>query len=701
MAVLLVPSRAFGASAHGRLVVSAAVVMSLACVGCNREPALELPTRCVAPPRPTYAAQVELQRVFPALEFSKAVALVRRPSDDSRWYVVGQEGVVWTFAAQAEVEQAEVFVDLGDVLAEGGEAGLLGMTFHPRFADNGYVYLSYTTPGGSRFVSRISRFESRDGGRTLDRGSQTEVITVDQPYSNHNGGDIHFGPDGYLYIGLGDGGSGGDPQGHGQNTDTLLGAILRIDVDVDVDAGSPYGIPPDNPFADTEGGRPEIFAWGLRNPWRFSFDRETGDLWTGDVGQHEWEEVNLVVRGGNYGWNPKEGNHCFAAQPCDTPAFIDPVAEYANPGDASVIGGYVYRGSAIPALTGHYLYADFYMRRLWGVVPGQAPRDLGGIGRRIAGFAEDLAGEVYALDYTAGIYRVAPAAGAIVGDLPRHLAQTGCVDHEHAQRAPSWALEYAVNVPFWSDGADKDRWLAVPDDSTIDIAADGRVVLPVGSVLVKTFRLDDRPIETRLFVRHDDGDWAGYTYAWDDDGKDAELLVGASVRQIGDVSWIYPGREQCLSCHTAAAGHVLGMHTGQLAGVASGALVALVGEELSTAEPLASPAGEASLAERARAYLHVNCSNCHRPEGNDRTTFDLRVATPLSETGICDTAPDHGDLGITDARLLVPGDPGRSVLVRRMAATDETRMPGLGSTVVDAEGVTLVESWIRELIDCS
>jgi uncharacterized repeat protein (TIGR03806 family) len=666
-------------------------------LGSCRDRTPDLPRACVAPSKPTYEADVELERVFPALEFDKAVALVRRPGDDERWYVVGQEGVVWTFEAQPEVEAAEVFVDMGDALAEAAEAGLLGMAFHPRFADNGYVYLSYTTPGGTRFLSRIARFESRDGGRTLDRATETEILTVDQPFGNHNGGDIHFGPDGHLYFALGDGGSAGDPRGHGQATQTLLGTIVRIDVDGD----EPYAIPPDNPFADGEGGRPEIFAWGLRNPWRFSFDRETGDLWTGDVGQDDWEEVNLVVRGGNYGWNPKEGTHCFALQDCEDPSFIDPVAEYRNPGDASVIGGYVYRGSAIPALAGHYLYADFYMRRLWAVLPGQAPRDLGRTGRRIAGFAEDRAGELYALDYAAGIYRIAPSDDAIRGDVPGVLSRTGCVDHERHDRAPPWGIAYDVNVPFWSDGADKDRWLSVPEGATVDVDDEGHVVLPPGSVLVKTFRLDDRPIETRLLVRHDDGTWAGYTYAWNESGTDAALLTGPQVRRFGDVSWIYPGRDECMSCHTAAAGYALGLNTGQLAGIASSDLLELVGDRLRTAEPLVDPFGDAPLAERARAYLHVNCSNCHRPDGNERTTFDLRIDTPLAQTGLCDAPPDHGDLGILDPRLLAPGDPERSVLARRLSATDDTRMPNVGSSVVDLEGVALVEAWIRGLEDCS
>jgi len=231
---------------------------------------------------------------------------------------------------------------------------------------------------------------------------------VDQPFLNHNGGQIAFGPDGLLYVGLGDGGSGGDPLGHAQDTSTLLGSILRIDVD----RGTPYAVPPDNPFA-AGGGRPEIFAWGLRNPWRWSFDRETGELWCGDVGQNRWEEVDRIRRGGNYGWNVREGAHCFASAECDSAGLIEPVAEYSHDEGCSITGGYVYRGATLPQISGAYVYGDFCSGRIWGLFSAGggalAPRLLAESGLQISSFAEDHDGELYVVDYGGGIHRLASA----------------------------------------------------------------------------------------------------------------------------------------------------------------------------------------------------------------------------------------------------------------------------------------------------
>jgi glucose/arabinose dehydrogenase len=353
---------------------------------------------------PSLADQIGLEPLFPELEFDKPLAFVPAPEGEA-WYVVEQRGVVMRIAPGNGA--ATVLVDIRDRVDAGpSEAGLLGMAFHPRFAENGTAYLSYTREG-SPLVSYLSAFTSRDGGRTLDPDSERIVLTLDQPYGNHNGGNVAFGPDGYLYIGFGDGGSGGDPHGNGQNTETLLGALLRIDVD----AAAPYGIPPDNPFAE-RGGRPEIFAYGLRNPWRFSFDRETGALWLADVGQSGWEEIDLIERGGNYGWNIREGAHCYRSSECRTEGLIEPVAEYSHDEGCSVTGGYVYRGQTIAALTGAYLYADYCSGRLWGLFRdassgGYAPRLLLETDLRISSFGEGPDGELYLVGHgDGGIYRI-------------------------------------------------------------------------------------------------------------------------------------------------------------------------------------------------------------------------------------------------------------------------------------------------------
>jgi glucose/arabinose dehydrogenase len=363
------------------------------------------------PPSPL---SVVVNRAFPALTFAQPLAMVQPPGDSGRWFLAEQGGRVLVFPNQPAAAAATVAVDLTDRVVSGGEAGLLGIAFHPRFADNGEVFLSYTA-AGNPLVSRISRFLSPDR-TTIDPASEQILLTLDQPFANHNGGHILFGPDGFLYAGFGDGGSAGDPLGNAQNTGNLFGAILRLNVDAAA-PGLPYAIPPDNPFA-AGGGRAEIFAWGLRNPWRFNFDRATGTLWAGDVGQNAWEEVDVIVRGGNFGWDVREGAHCFEpAAGCPTAGLIDPVAEYphaAGSADCSVTGGYVYRGAASPALQGTYLFGDFCSGIIRGLplgadgLPTAAPSVLAASGLNISSFAERNDGELFVLDLVGGgIYQLA------------------------------------------------------------------------------------------------------------------------------------------------------------------------------------------------------------------------------------------------------------------------------------------------------
>ena len=276
------------------------------------------------------------------------------------------------------------FLDITDrVNASGNEQGLLGLSFHPQFKDNGFFFVNYSTSqtrgglkSGDTVVSRFTIGSRTDQG---DPASEKSILSISQPYANHNGGNLAFGPDGYLWIGTGDGGSGGDPQGNGQKLNTLLAKFLRIDVDRTAN-GLPYAIPPDNPFVGRTDARPEIWSYGWRNPWRYAFDQRTGDLWVGDVGQNAWEEVDVELRGSpgglNYGWNTMEGTHCFRpAQNCDTAGLVLPVAEYNHSTGVSITGGEVYRGKAFPALDGLYFYADYGSKRLWAI--GRAPAGAG------------------------------------------------------------------------------------------------------------------------------------------------------------------------------------------------------------------------------------------------------------------------------------------------------------------------------------
>ncbi len=362
---------------------------------------------------------VRLTPAFAGATFAMPVDLRQAPGENGWWYVVEQAGTIRVVPTEGE---PALFADIrAGVDSRPTEAGLLAIAFHPAFAENRQVYLSYTAPGAGEaaLVSRISRFTASPDGRQLDPASEEILLTLDQPFGNHNGGNIVFGPDGYLYIGFGDGGSGGDPLGNGQNPETLLGTILRIDVDNTAPPRA-YAIPADNPFADAEEGTPEVFAYGLRNPWRFSFDRQTNILWAADVGQNDWEEVNIITAGGNFGWNLREGAHCYPPNvtDCPTEGLIDPVAEYPTGGDCSVTGGFVYRGDGIPALQGTYIFGDFCSGRIWGLpldlqgLPAGPQRLLLDSPARISSFGEGNDGEIYVVDRDQGrIYRIDGAAG--------------------------------------------------------------------------------------------------------------------------------------------------------------------------------------------------------------------------------------------------------------------------------------------------
>ncbi len=671
---------------------------------------------CVAPPRPLPAAGATFVPAFPNLTFKEPLLALQPPGDGSRVYVLEQAGRILVFANDASVTAASVFADLnGRVAFSGGETGLLGMAFAPDFATTGEVFLSYTGTVGATLTSFVTRAFSRDGGATLDLTSEQVVLTVDQPARNHNGGHLAFGPDGYLYLGFGDGGGSGDPDGNGQKMSTLLGKMLRIDVK----SAQPYAIPPDNPFRRTQ--RPEIYALGFRNPWRWSFDRATGELWVADVGQGDWEEVDRVVAGGNYGWSIMEGNACFRGAGCRGPGLSLPVVEYGHDEGVAITGGYVYRGTQVPELVGHYVYGDYASGKIWALntaapVGGGNPRVLASTAFAISSFGELADGEVLVVDHSGGkLHRLAAAGAPPPSMLATRLSETGCVVQADPTTPAPGMLAYDVNAALWSDGADKTRFLAVPDGTSIELGAEGRFELPPGSVLMKTFSIGDLRVETRLFMRHPDGTWAGYSYEWDDAQTDAVLLEDGKQKAVRGQTWTFPSRAQCMQCHNAPAGSVLGLQVAQLNGdllypgnTVANQLETLahigVREELPDAPDglprLAQPAGSAPLAERARAYLHANCASCHRPGGLGLGAADLRFDVSLEDAGVCNTPPEVDDMGVVGARLLVPGDPARSLLSLRMHDRGPFQMPPLASALVDPDGTALVDDWIRSLPRC-
>jgi glucose/arabinose dehydrogenase len=385
---------------YARMVLLTMGVAGLAIVlACNGEP---IP-----------GGDIQVERVFSSLSFPEMTNLVQPDDMSDRIFVTEQTGVIYVFST-GNAQQADIFLDItGRVNREGNEEGLLGLAFDPGYQENGYFYVYYSAADPRRSV--ISRFSlDTEDTDVADPESEVIIMEVEQPYANHNAGQLAFGPDGYLYIGLGDGGSAGDPEGNGQNLGTLLGSILRIDVS-GLSAPGDYEIPADNPFVDTVGARAEIWAFGLRNPWRFSFDSETGLLWAGDVGQGSWEEIDVIVKGANYGWNIMEGFHCYSpASGCNQSGLILPLVEYDHSETrCSVTGGYVYRGDQIPSLQGYYIYGDYCSGDIWALAyDGSVVTDnvlLTESGLSITSFGEDAAGNLYVLDRAGGIYTLVEA----------------------------------------------------------------------------------------------------------------------------------------------------------------------------------------------------------------------------------------------------------------------------------------------------
>jgi len=692
-------------------------------------PARPSNTTCIAPATPASGATIALNNAFPNLNFSLPLQMRQAPNNPNRWYVVEKGGTVRYFNNDANATTTTLFANISARVDSGpNEAGLLGMAFDPDFANNGYVYLSYTRTGTTGpLTTYISRFQSPDNGQTLTipvANLEQVILTVEQPYGNHNGGNIAFGPDGLLYIGLGDGGSGGDPQGNGQNTSTLLGSLLRVDINVtaqDWTNGIRYYIPPGNPFASNSNcsgsGCAEIYAWGLRNPWRWSFDSATGDLWLGDVGQSAREEIDLIKAGGNYGWNLCEGTANFNGN-CSTPGIHEPVVEYNNAnGNCSVTGGYVYRGSNIPGLQGEYIYGDFCSGRIWSFsngAPPVTPTLLTDSNLSISSFAQGLDGEVYVLNYGAGtIFRMDPTGGNPGNTIPTQLSATGCVSSTDPTQPASGMIAYDINALSWSDGAQKQRWLAVPDGTTITINSNHDWDFPIGSVLMQHFRLAGQLIETRLFMRHTDGSWAGYSYEWDNAQTDATRVNGGKSKLINGQNWLYPSSGQCDNCHTTVAGFVLGPETAQMnrnftypsTGISANQLVTLesiglfsaaLGDIPANLPALADPADtNATLRDRSRAYLHTNCAQCHVPGGPTPANMNLDYRTADASMNVCNQSPVGGNLGIANASLIKPADPASSILWQRMRRRDVFGMPPLASSLIDTSGEALLQSWIN------
>ena len=503
-----------------------------------------------------------LETLIEGLDLERPTVARPDPVEPGRWWALEQAGRLVTFT---ETDPSiRVLLDISDriVVHPNFEIGALGFAFHPGFPEDPRVYLTFTAhPETPETVATfyLSAFRVDADLARIAPESEAVLLRVALPTEFHHAGTLEFDPTGMLLVSLGD---GGVPE-NGQDRTTLLGSLLRIDVD----GPRPYGIPSDNPFSSEVGARPEIYASGLRNMWKFSVDHATDRIFGGDVGGGRREEVDRIDAGRDYGWPTWEGTICLG-EPCDD-GSVPPLADYGHGVGRAVVGGYVYRGRELSALDGKLLYGDWRSAKIWAVDPddsGSEPDLLLEEGESMSSFAEDGEGEVYVVTRLGGdnLRRIVANPQSDGDALPDRLSRTGCFDVDRPTEPADHLLPYEVNLPLWSDGLEKDRWLSLPPEGQIRVNPDGDWDLPVGSVLVKSFRSSGRLVETRLFMRHPDGVWAGYTYEWEDDETEAWLRRGSRQVELGDLLWTLPTRADCLGCHTKAAGRTLGLETAQL-----------------------------------------------------------------------------------------------------------------------------------------
>ncbi len=697
---------------------------------------------------PDPAPPYRVEPAFPALRFEKPVVITAAKGLD-RLFVAELGGKVYSFPNRSDCDRADLAIDLEAAIPEA--SNIFGMAFHPDFARNRRVYLCYTVKRGGPEGTRISSF--RVEGTSPPRiNKESEALLLTWQAGGHNAGCLAFGPDGCLYIATGDTAdpTPPDPLGTGQLISDLPSSILRVDVDRR-GPGKPYDVPADNPFVGVAGARPEVWAFGFRNPWRMSFDRKTGDLWAGDVGWELWEMIHLVKRGGNYGWSIMEGPQQVHPGGHRGPGpILPPVVAHPHSEAGSITGGYVYRGRKLPALAGVYIYGDFQSGKVWGlrhdgkqVVWGG---ELADTPLQLVSFGEDNEGEVYALDFERSklVYKFVPNGG---GDdarsFPRTLGQTGLFASTASHTPAPGVVPYAINAELWSDHAEAERLLAVPGSGRVVVDASGRWKVPEGTVLARTISLEfergnprsRRRLETQI-LHHEGGSWRPYTYLWDDKQADATLVdAKGSGRTLRIKDARAPGgerfqdyrayaRSECLLCHnpwverqTTMFGRQtaspLAFHTAQLNRTAGadrsprdqlrvlreiGLLEGLPSEDLGTLPRLVSPYDrKAGLEARVRSYLGVNCAHCHQFGAGGSANIDLQASATLAGTKAVGVPPIQGSFGITDARIIAPGDPEGSILYYRMAKLGGGRMPRLGSDVVDEVGLKLIHDWIAGL----
>ena len=708
-----------------------------------------------------------MENAFGDVPFTLPMVVVTAPGENNRVFVVEQGGTIVVIPNLASPARA-TFLDISDRIADGNpseEGGILGLAFHPNFAANGYFFVYYicntTTASGSGRHDRLSRFtRSKNDPNRAEPGSEVILFSQYDEKFNHNGGTILFGQDGYLYLSLGDEGHPNDIFDNGQRIDKdLFAAVIRIDVDHKPGSLAPnphpalagkvnYWIPPSNPYvgATSFNGQPvdpakvrtEFYAVGVRSPWRMFWDVPTQTLYLSDVGEEAGEEINVIVKGGNYGWPYRLGND-LGPKADQAPAgfqSIPPLLTYAR-GESgptvgrAAIGGVVYRGARLSELNGAYIFGDYYAGNVWMLRNSgnslQSWQFLMALPQfHIVSFGTDPSnGDVLICDI--GDNQVKRLVRPPASELPpATLADTGAFSDLNTLTPAPGIVPYDINVPFWSDGAFKQRWFAIEDAAAkIRPQADGRWEFPPGSVFIKHFELETvkgnpatrRRVETRFLVKYEGGIY-GVTYRWNGAQNNATLvgLDGANENfTVNDggltrqQTWHFPSRNECLTCHNPIGGPVLGLTSPQMnrefdyGSFSDNQINALTQAGYFSGKPsggraLASAGNtKASLDMRVRSYLAANCAQCHQPGGFARSLWDARITTPTARAGLINGGLNE-TFGDEAQRVVAPKAPEHSMLLQRMTTLDAgRRMPPLASSVVDEEAVALITQWINSL----
>ncbi len=728
------------------------------CVAASRVPWTT--SHVIGSPNPP--APYTAERRFPALSFQHPVDLALMPGS-GRFFLLEQGGKLLSFLAQTNSQSADLVFDFSKHHQPFDSS--YAIAFHPRFAENHFLFVCYVEPGGRTNGSFISRFTvSRSEPPAIDPASERVIIRWLS--GGHNGCTVAFGNDGFLYISTGDGASPDPPDvpyNTGQDISDLLSGILRIDID-HVQGTNSYAIPADNPFLKIPGARPEVYAFGLRNPWRMSFDRPTGDLWVGDVGWEQWEMVYRIKPGGNYGWSITEGPNT-RVRPDIKPGpgpIQQPLISLPHSEAASITGGVVYHGKKLPKLNGAYLYGDWETGKFWALRHDGdkliSNDELCDTALKPVTFALDHEDELLFVDYNGGIYSLAPNTAPPANlSFPRKLSETGIyADMKTLSPAPG-VVPYRINAGMWNDLATAERVLGVPGEGAV-VTAGGRETIagqmwafPSNTVFARTLTLEHsgagippatgasgpgsfagktpvragqrpaplsgRRIETQ--VLHFEGQtWNAYSYRWNTAQTDAELVPAEGANDVFTVTdaaapggrravaWRFHGSAECLRCHNAWAGETLSFNWLQLNTPGpTNELKRL--ERLGVLKVKDAPAelprladpydASQKLADRARSWLHVNCSTCHRNGAGGDVPSWFNVDLPAEQTRAYDAKPARGDFGIAGGRVIAPGDPFRSTLFYRISTEASGRMPHIGSRVVDEAGASVMRDWVRSL----